>query len=192
MVPNVLIAMTALLGCLALGGLALGAAECPEEWEGDGYCDMTADGTDCNTAEHDWDGGDCCADSAAESDDGHGPWGFECLDPDHQDSYKIRVDYHGYALWMHCNKTQRAGYAYRFKYELLPDTHDYKRKKSGAYIKDKNIPDECQQRQGGTCRFPLAITTTSPHTHSLIAAVMNRVGDRRGRLCTPCAPRKNT
>ena len=130
----------------------------------DGWCDA-----ECNNAENNYDGGDCCDSTCAHglayecgpSDDfvGGKP-GYDCKDPQAEsscgmergvaDQYKIRAEYRGFTLWQQCNKSRNAGYTLRYSYTLERDTHNYERKKSGPYFRDNEIPWECQQSNGET------------------------------------------
>ena len=54
---------------------------CP--WAGDGWCDSYDDGwyAECNTATHDYDGGDCCYSTCFSADYDCGSNGYTCVDP---------------------------------------------------------------------------------------------------------------
>lgn len=160
------------IGALFTLALSSSSFKCPEfpncdleyACNNDGWCD-----SECNNAENNYDGGDCCESTCAHdkayecgpsTDFEGGKPDYDCVDPEAKpscemprgagDQYKIRAEYRGFTLWQQCDKSMNAGYTIRYSYTLERDTHNYGRKKSGIYFHDDSIPRECQQSSGGT------------------------------------------
>jgi len=118
-------------------------AQCSDaSWIGDGYCDF-----DCNNAENQWDGGDCCENTCVDADYDCGYNGYFCLKPREETRYLLEKQYSGFDVTLQCDKDAGAGYTVGYSYSLAKDMDDLGTKRS--YQNDPSVPTECQQQFRG-------------------------------------------
>jgi len=129
----------------AIALLLLGFTKaCPDlTWPGDGYCDP-----DCNTAEFQWDGGDCCEGTCVDSVYDCGINDYDCKNGIGESKYLFTKKYSGFEVTLLCDKEAQAGYTVGYSYSLTKDQNDLGTKR--RYNNDPTVPDECQQQFRGS------------------------------------------